>query len=353
MTITLHDPNHGPILSGRYLLSLEGPTWIYLPQRSNEWLEFRRDWFTATDAPKLLGSDPYNADPALAIWKDKCGTAAPFKPSFRMRLGNLLEETVLHLGFEEVLGEGWQSMYQHLAYGPIVCRPMPYKGLYVPFMASLDATCTTYDHEEKPYVTIFEAKTTGEKEYRRYAGVFPYHYDQVQAQLMCSKAIRAYVVYLVGNSALHVHEVKPDESRQAELVKAGYDFLDRHFPAGLEPVPPEPPAERERGLILEADDIIGGILERLVTNRQSIRNLEAEADADADVLKDYILSQDAKGLTYQGKVVDAIFSKGRTTINWEGIARTLGAPDQELIQSYTKQGEPSVSLRERGNRGRS
>lgn len=64
-------------------------------EKKNEWLEKRRNYITGTDAAALVGMAKYTN--LFKVWLDKKGLAEPVEENQAMKMGKMLEPTILQL----------------------------------------------------------------------------------------------------------------------------------------------------------------------------------------------------------------------------------------------------------------
>lgn len=76
---------------------------VDLEQGSQEWIEFRKNYIGASEAPLIMGECEYNKT-VLDLWKEKVGLdTTPFEETWAMRRGKELEPVALAM-FNETMG---------------------------------------------------------------------------------------------------------------------------------------------------------------------------------------------------------------------------------------------------------
>lgn len=174
-----------------------------LEQGSREWLDFRKDKISATDASIIMGTNPYKTP--LKLWRQKMGIDDPDFVNPAMLRGSALEPKA-RKAFEE-----WYDL--DLEPVVIVHDSIPW------IMASLDG----YDGRH-----LLEIKCPGEKVYAECkAGNIPkYWLTQIQHQLICTGLTWAYL-YIYDGTDGFCREVEFDEENAQALLTAEAQFYRR------------------------------------------------------------------------------------------------------------------------------
>lgn len=180
------------------------------------WLETRRKYVTASDAPALLGLDPYRS--ALDVFLEKRGVAVPRELTEAMEAGIELEEPVL----------AW--------YGRRVGRAVePNKLIHV--SSDLDWLACTPDGFLDG--TPVQVKCSGRT--HAWDEQIPDHvYAQMQAEMLCLGAERSVALALVstyGGFSLKAYDVGRDEDVCKRIIAAGRDLRLRLIDG--DPPPPD------------------------------------------------------------------------------------------------------------------
>lgn len=177
-----------------------------LIQGSQEWLNWRKGVIGASDAPTIMGENPWERDAHLL--KEKLGLVAPFAGNAATREGQRLEPVARNLVSQK--------------YG-VDLRPVVIQDGEIPYIAaSLDGLTAENN-------CIFEIKC-GEKAYlysKMRRAIPPYYRAQLQHMMMVSgHAELIYAVYRPSQPLL-TYEVKRDESYISRLRRAETAFMDR------------------------------------------------------------------------------------------------------------------------------
>lgn len=225
------------------------------PQRSENWLEWRKGRVTASDVSAIMGKNPWAS--AEDIFLEKIGLGKKRVVNANMQRGIDLESTALAMLNDRIGGADF--------------KPLVVEHETLPLGASLDGY---YRNCDKSYSWIAEIKCPSSEKGLVEAknGIVPEIYNlQIQCQLLCSESEMCfYCVYYEGEIA--VVEVYPDPDMQAEIIEATKDFWRRV----QELDPPEPKyVEREDHDWLLAVATLSDIQRQLKT----LTEQEAEAKA--------------------------------------------------------------------------
>lgn len=187
-----------------------------LKQGSSEWHTWRKGVVGASDAPKIMGENPWGSRSSLM--DEKLGLTKEFKGNAKTREGNSLE------------GDARKSLANKLK---LKLKPMIVQDSKEPFLAaSLDAICNSYK-------SIFEIKA-GAKAYehtKTTRGVPIYYFGQLQHMLMVTELDSlTYAVYRPGLPLLTLEVDRDDryirilrnKEREfmQELANRGHDIQD-------------------------------------------------------------------------------------------------------------------------------
>jgi len=149
---------------------------VDLKQGSKEWLQFRQEKITATDASIINGTNTFRGNSPINLWREKLLLIDKEPVTKIMSEGTALEEKALE----------WVNKTLNTNFRPIVVISEEHDYL----MASLDG----YE-ESQPY--HLEIKC-GKRSYEEAKNVIipPYYYDQVQHQMFITqKYSTLYVAY--------------------------------------------------------------------------------------------------------------------------------------------------------------
>lgn len=175
-----------------------------LEQGSTEWLDWRKGIIGASDAPKIMGENPWGSRSSLL--DEKLGFVREFPGNARTREGN---------NFEADARKSLSSKFN------LKLKPTIVQDSQEPFLAaSLDAICTDYEN-------IFEIKA-GVKAYEHTKlnrTVPDYYVGQLQHMLMVTELESlTYAVYRPDKPLLTL-EVYRNESYIKRLRKKELEFV--------------------------------------------------------------------------------------------------------------------------------
>lgn len=159
-----------------------------LEQGSPEWLSWRKTVITATDCPCIMGSNPWSTE--YKCWQKKLGLVEEQKPNEAMERGSRLEP---------------EARAQFIERYRIKMTPAVVESSELSFLgASLDgiSDCRKY---------ILEIKCGGSKLYDMASQgiVPPYYNDQIQHQLLVTRAERCFYYCYNGKDGICI-EILPD-----------------------------------------------------------------------------------------------------------------------------------------------
>lgn len=183
---------------------------VNLPQGSEEWLAWRRDGVTASDAAVLLGQSPYKT--RWRLWAEKVGYCeeADLSGNPLVRHGREHEDTA-RAAYERQVGD--------------LLLPMCVQSARVPLLrASLDGLNGAGEPVELKCPsdgTWREVcrQATQSAAYRLYAW-------QVLHQLLCTGAPRGWLVFWHGSEPLRIFEILPDAERARQLLAEAATFWE-------------------------------------------------------------------------------------------------------------------------------
>ena len=176
-----------------------------LEQGTDEWRDWRKGVIGASDAPKIMGENPWGSRESLM--NEKLGHIPEFKGNSKTREGNLLE------------GDARNSLAKKFK---MKLQPTIVQDSSEPFLAaSLDGICSNLKN-------IFEIKA-GAKAYEHTqtkGGVPSYYVGQLQHMLMVTQLeYLTYAVYRPGMPLLTLR-VERNESYIRRLRKKEKEFIE-------------------------------------------------------------------------------------------------------------------------------
>lgn len=271
-------------------------------QGSPEWLENRKKFIGASDAPILMGKSPWRTP--YQLWQDKLGLSEPQPGNPAMRRGTEMEP---------VAREAFEKEFSLEVFPQVV-----YHKEYKFMMASLDGL--TLDGK-----TAVEIKCPGEStHYLALLGEVPKHYmTQLQHQMACADLDSIWYYSFNGKSGASVH-VERDDDYISKMIDQEIIFWECVLESS-------PPSLTNRDYLCRDSatwaamssriDAIDAQMSSLKNEKEVIRN-ELIKDADG---------QSSKGC---GLTLTRTFPKG--LINYKNIPELDGV-DLELYRSPPKE----------------
>ena len=179
---------------------------INLEQNTPEWLKWRVQHCTATDAPKILGKDRWTG--IHDHWMKKMGFIEPEPVNEAMTRGTLLEPIARNLLCEKL----------QLDFEPMVVESSDY-----PWMgASLDGISLSHS-------TICEIKCMKHSKHIQVSKdtIDPCHYAQMQHQLACTNAKMVYYVCYHPETPvpLKIIDIFPNKEYIEEMIEKEKEFF--------------------------------------------------------------------------------------------------------------------------------
>lgn len=288
----------------------------------------------ASEVAAVLGLDPYRT--ALDVWLDKRGNTPAKEPSDAIVMGHLLEP---------VVAQRYQLEHPDvtLTEGTTVVGPESY------FLATPDRIA-----ERGQSRWLLEIKTRSVYGLSRWGAEGT---DQIPPEIMCQVLWQqmvtglqtdAEVAVLFGNHNFAVYRVGYDAEVVATMQEKARQFWLNNVLGGAEPEVAGESAKaylRQKwtqvsGDVLEANEEIELHLKELAVAQKTIEAATGIKEATQVALMRLI--GDNAGVRGVSGSVSWKPRKGRTTVNWEAVARSLGADleaNQELVQQHTKQSD--------------
>lgn len=179
---------------------------VNLDQRSEEWVDWRRQGIGASDIAVLVGSNLYTTPHEL--WKRKCGFKEDPVPNFAMRQGSKIESKALK----------WVNRNLELDLVPVCVMHKEKPEL----RASLDG----YDLSREIVCEIKCPVSGGvQRSAHLYNKVPEYWLDQVLYQAYITQCKRAFIaVWNLKKNNCTIINVLINPKRQEEMVKAASEF---------------------------------------------------------------------------------------------------------------------------------
>jgi putative phage-type endonuclease len=237
---------------------------------TQEELERRRSFLTATDVPAILGQSPWVN--AADVFLQKTQGISTFKGNDATDAGTILEPAVL----------AWAAM----KLGPL--NPGDWivheNGINA---CSLDA--------QRANGEVVEAKTTGivgpgaaDKWGEEGTDEIPdYYLLQVQAQLMITGAARAWVPALIGGRGFVMFVVMANRDLQEVIAENSVAFWQEHVIPKIAPPDVRPSLEFLKAMRREPDKIVpvdSALAEQYMLDNEAKKEAEKRADASKEAL---------------------------------------------------------------------
>lgn len=282
---------------------------------SAEWLAARRDGLGASEVGAVLGLDPYKT--GLDIWLEKRGLVEG-------RVGDTMPQRV---------GRHAEAMIAGLYAEQTGADLMTVPTMRHPQVATLFASADRMVVDRGEWMRPVEIKNrggiprgwgdAGTDQVPEYIAV------QVHVQMACYGLDRADVAALLGGNDFRIYTLHRDGDIEATILGEVDVWWKRHIVEGVEPAIVGPSAadylarkfRQVTGDVVKADDKGERLLDGLAIVRRDMKEAEAAEQEIVTALKQVI--GERKGI--EGMAGKALWSptKGRTTTDWQAVARNL------------------------------
>jgi putative phage-type endonuclease len=251
---------------------------MQLQQNTPEWLEFRKNYLGASDAPIIMGDSPWRTP--FQLWKDKLGVGEPQSMSSAMQRGVDMEQAARDW-FEDKTGIA--------IYPEVVLHPeIPY------LMASIDGMS-----EDRKI--IVEIKCPGKADHCVAKNGSPpaKYYSQLQHQIEVCKVEKTYYLSFDGKDGILL-VVEKDEDYIKNLLTREAEFWDcvNEFRA---------PDLCDRDYIVRDDDIWLELAEEWNDLQEKLRCLQ---DREKELRSSFGVMADGRNCHGGGIKVTKVIRKG-------------------------------------------
>jgi putative phage-type endonuclease len=290
---------------------------IKAPQRSEAWLELRRQGLGASDMAAVMGVSPYKTP--YQLWAEKTGMTPEQKVGDAARRGVILEDAVGQYYEQE------RGVKLRKSNGIVRLKKHPR------IMASLDRTIVG---ETKG---IVEIKTSASPRWSMWP-VPPEVMIQVHVQMGIVGAEWCDVVALLGGLVFKIERVEFDAQLWAEIQRSAMLFLeaiDTKTPPQLEALDAQAYAiatPQESDEFVEADSSLENVYRQLREVNAELHFLEEKKGSLEIILKEAIGNK--AGLAGAGWTVYWKQARPSQVTDWKMVAQAAGALPS-VISTYT------------------
>ena len=290
---------------------------IKAPQRSETWLELRRQGLGASDMAAVMGVSPYKTP--YQLWAEKTGMTPEQKVGDAARRGVILEDAVGQYYEQE------RGVKLRKSNGIVRLKKHPR------IMASLDRTIVG---ETKG---IVEIKTSASPRWSMWP-VPPEVMIQVHVQMGIVGAEWCDVVALLGGLVFKIERVEFDAQLWAEIQRSAMLFLeaiDNKTPPQLEALDAQAYAiatPQESDEFVEADNSLENVYRQLREVNAELHFLEEKKGSLEIILKEAIGNK--AGLAGAGWTVYWKQARPSQVTDWKMVAQAAGALPS-VITTYT------------------
>lgn len=251
-------------------------------ENRKDWLALRKSYIGGSDAPSVVGANPYQS--AYALWCEKRGITPEFEGNERTRVGAFLEDYVAQRFEEETGKKVRRSNYSY------VNDDFPWA------LADIDRFVVGED-------SILECKTTSELNMKHFKdGDYPDRFFwQVQHYMAILNKQKAYLAVLIGNSDFRLFTIERNDAEieaMMALEKAFYECMTSGNPPPLDGSEstrealnaqvdnsaedePEPADLSDKKQMLDTLEEIEQAISQLEEQRDSIKNQLIQAIGDS------------------------------------------------------------------------
>lgn len=260
-----------------------------------EWLKYRNMGLGGSDCAAVLGMSPWKSP--FSVWLDKTGRGKDLDPTYRMELGNKLEDFVAQEFMEQkgLKVRRRNAILQHDEHEFM--------------LANVDRLIVGVDEGLECKVTnSFSGSEWTEEE-------IPIHYELQCHHYMAVTGFKAWwIAALIGNERLYIRRIERDEEIINFIIEKEKEFWETYVLADKEPAPDGSPdiddyiKDRYPGQIdetIELDGVEESLVRRLEIDNL-LKDLEKEKKAIDQTVKlamgDFIRAE-ARGFSLTNKLV--------------------------------------------------
>lgn len=304
-----------------------------------EWLAERTKGIGSSDVAAIIGADPYRN--ALDVWLSKTGRDSAGIETRPMRLGLKLEPIILGEFIEET---GLDAVRDGVLARHATC-PIA--------LATPDAKLTA-----RPAGVELKAPGLRQASHwgRSWGNEYPEHYlAQCAWQMAVLDRDEWYLAALLGGQDFRVYHIRRDRELEAGLLEAAKRFWRDHVIADRAPALDDSETARRyvesrfpisRGPLRSPTDEGAALVAELSEARARARAAESDENRVGNLLRESI--GEDEGIEEKGLYkVSWKSQRGRTTTDWEAVARTF-CPPADLISQHTATGAPMRVFRPTG-----
>lgn len=288
----------------------------------------RRQGIGGSDAAAVLGMNPW-ATP-LTVWLDKTGRTAPKPETPQMRYGSYFEDYVAKLYCEEAgrVVENYRKMlHKGCLLGNIDRLVVPIGGKIASYKGEIRTD------------TLLECKTSGFD----WGDEAPMQYIiQVVHYMGLDEKLKHADIAVLFRSSLNfkIYRIERDDDIISAMQQRLVEWWDKHVIRGEMPLPSNESdcrllwARSNPGKKVSSNEEV----ERKIADYAELKAMERDAKAKAALLQSDICAYMGDGeilVDASGKpLVTWKSPKDTETVDWEGLAKALGATDEQ-VAAYT------------------
>lgn len=267
-----------------------------------EWLKYRQLGIGGSDASVIFGINPFRS--IHELWLEKTGQTEPEES----------ENEYTHFG--KILEPIVRQEFTRRTGLKVRAKNVMLQSIQYPFMlADLDGVIN-----ENGSMAVFEAKTASAYKKEIWEEKVPDEYIlQVQHYMFVTGASHAYIAALVGGNHFFWYKVERNEKMIREIIEMEQAFWEEHVLNGVEPVPDGSAASsayfnkkyaQSNGKVVQLSEDVIPICEKYDEISKKIKKLEAEKDAAANQIKNF-MKENEVGLI------------GEHRISWKSVEKTM------------------------------
>jgi putative phage-type endonuclease len=279
---------------------------VKAPQRSERWLELRKQGIGASDVAAVLGVSPYKS--RLELYLQKRGELDEKPVGVAAQRGVILEDAVAKMYEAERPGVKLRSWH-----GIIRRKDAPWK------YASLDRTIVGSER-------IVEIKTSSSPRWQLYP-VPPEVEAQARWQMIVSGAKFVDIAALLGGLVLRIETIEWDNEKH-ERIEAEVEQFWKDVQDGVQPEPAPLDSEifdrlypKDSGetIVAEANSELEALITQYLGARDALQTCEDAVNEAQARIKEQM--RDAEKIESASATITWRATKERRTVDWETIAR--------------------------------
>ena len=257
----------------------------------DEWIEERRKGIGSSDAPAILGLNPWKTP--LDVYQDKIGESQPAFENEKMEMGKRMEP---------VIAQAFADRTGYMVRNDNFIRVHPQFNFMI---ANLDRLI--YDKTKEDGPGIIEIKNSSHAMLNKYEGIPPMYFAQLQHQFMVTGYVWGFLVFLLDGWELRPFDIRADKDYHNFMIEEEEKFWTKNV---MQRIPPLPVTQDEikkayrnsvPGTIVEATLETWGEVQTLKNLKNAQKNIEKKIESKENEIM--MILKEKENLMYFGDVL--------------------------------------------------